>query len=127
MCSTRCVDLVCLIACVCTECPKKCTSDFFSHHWHKYFTHMENKDRYGILIVSAFHAIFCFYSTPFQFFAIIRQSMSQPIFIHFIGPLLDDRLKENLKNPETLKGCPLYSLSCLSVCLSPSYRAHLLA
>ena len=40
-----------------------------------------------------------------------------------VGPLLDDRLKENLKNPETLKGCPLYSLSCLS----PSYRAHLLA
>ena len=36
----------------------------------------------------------------------------------YIGPLLDDRLKENLKNPETLKGCPLYSLSCLSVCLS---------
>ena len=36
----------------------------------------------------------------------------------FIGTLLDDRLKENLKNPETLKGCPLYSLSCLSVCLS---------
>ena len=35
-----------------------------------------------------------------------------------IGPLLDDRFKENLKNPETLKGCPLYSLSCLSVCLS---------
>ena len=35
----------------------------------------------------------------------------------YIGPLLDDRLKENLKNPETLKGCPLYSLSCLSVCL----------
>ena len=33
-----------------------------------------------------------------------------------IGPLLDDRLKENLKkNPETLKGCPLFSLSCLSV------------
>ena len=64
--------------------PKKCTSDFFSHHWHKYFTHMENKDRYGILIISAFHAIFCFYSTPFQFFAIIRQSMSPPIFIHFI-------------------------------------------
>ena len=27
-----------------------------------------------------------------------------------VGPLLDDRLKENLKNPETLKGCPLYSL-----------------
>ena len=37
-----------------------------------------------------------------------------------IGPLLDDRLKENLKNPETLTGCPLYSLSCLSVCLSAS-------
>ena len=35
-----------------------------------------------------------------------------------IGPLLDDRLKENLKNPETLKGCTLYSLSCLYVCLS---------
>ena len=27
-----------------------------------------------------------------------------------VGPLLDDRLKENLKkNPETLKGCPLFS------------------
>ena len=89
---------VCLVYCIekkipftlgCTSrniqgVPKKCTSDFSSHHWHKYFTHMENKDRYGILIISAFHAIFCFYSTPFQFFAIIRQSMSPPIFIHFI-------------------------------------------
>ena len=48
-----------------------------------------------------------------------------------IGPLLDDRLKENMKKKtETMKGCPLFSLSCLSVCLSvrlsPSYRAHLL-
>ena len=68
-----------------TGCPKKnAPVIFFSHYWHKYFTHMENKDRYGILIISAFHAIFCFYSTPFQFFAIIRQSMSPPIFIHFI-------------------------------------------
>ena len=34
----------------------------------------------------------------------------------FIGPRLDDKLKENLKkNPETLKGCPLFSLSCRSV------------
>ena len=37
--------------------------------------------------------------------------------IQIIGPLLDDRLKETLKNPETLKGCPLCSLSCLSVCV----------
>ena len=64
--------------------PKKWTSDFSSHHWHKYFTHMENKDRYWSLIILAFHAIFCFYSTPFQFVAIIRQGMSLPIFIHFI-------------------------------------------
>ena len=34
-----------------------------------------------------------------------------------VGPLLDDGLKDNLKknNPETLRGCPLFSLSCLSV------------
>ena len=34
-----------------------------------------------------------------------------------IGPILDDKLKEN--NPETLKGCSLFSLSCmcLSACL----------
>ena len=30
-----------------------------------------------------------------------------------VGPILDDRLKE--KSPETLKGCPLFSLSCVSV------------
>ena len=36
-------------------------------------------------------------------------------FPPFFGPFLDDRLKE--KNPETLKECSLYSLSCLSVCV----------
>ena len=30
-----------------------------------------------------------------------------------IGPILDDSMKE--KNPETLEGCPQYSLSCVSV------------
>ena len=36
-----------------------------------------------------------------------------------VGPLFADRLKENLKkNPETLKGCLLFSLSCLSVSVS---------
>ena len=57
---------------------KKCASDFSSHYWHKYFTHMKNKYRYGILIISAFHAIFCFYPTPFQSLAIVRQSTSPP-------------------------------------------------
>ena len=56
----------------------KCGSDFSSHYWHKYFTHMRNKERYGILINSAFHAIFCFYPTPFQSLAIILQSTSPP-------------------------------------------------
>ena len=63
---------------------KKCASDFSSHYWHKYLMHMENKDIYGILIISAFHAISCFYSTPFQSIAIGRQSTSPPIFTHFI-------------------------------------------
>ena len=57
---------------------KKCASDFSSHYWHKYFTHIKNKDRYGILIISAFHTIFCFYPTPFQSLAIVRQSTSPP-------------------------------------------------
>ena len=52
---------------------KKCASFVFSHYWHTYFTHMENKDRYGILVVSAFHCIFCFYSTPFQSLAFVQQ------------------------------------------------------
>ena len=37
--------------------------------------HMENKDGYGILIISALHDIFCFY----QSLAIIQQSRSSPI------------------------------------------------
>ena len=61
-----------------TGCPKKMRQWFSSHYWHKYFTHMKNKDRYGILIISAFHAIFCFYPTPFQSLEIVRQSTSPP-------------------------------------------------
>ena len=56
----------------------KCASDFSSHYWHKYFTHMKNKDRYGIHMISAFQAIFCFYPTPFHLLAIVRQSTSPP-------------------------------------------------
>ena len=41
-----------------------------------------------------------------------------------IGLILDDRLKEN--NPETLKGCPLYSISCLYVYVYGGYRSYLL-
>ena len=59
-----------------------------------------------MLVVKAGVIISCVLNIPFDLAKLV------------IGPLLDDRLKKNLKNPETLKGCPLYSLSCLSVCLS---------
>ena len=58
--------------------PKKMHQWFFQSLLAQYFTHMENKDRYGILTISAFHAIFCFYPTPFQSLAIVRQSTSPP-------------------------------------------------
>ena len=35
---------------------------------------------------------------------------------NIIGPIRDDGLKE--KHSETLKGCPLYSLSCVCLCLA---------
>ena len=38
-----------------------------------------------------------------------------------IEPLLDDSLKEKLEIPETMKGCSLYSLSCMCVCVSVSF------
>ena len=68
----------CHYVCTVQGVPKKCGSDFSSHYWHKYFTHMKNSDRYEILIISAFQAIFCFYPTPFQSVAIVRQSTSPP-------------------------------------------------
>ena len=43
-----------------------------------------------------------------------------PLYNTNIGPILDDRLKEKSWNP---KRCPLYSLSCLSVCLCVYTRA----
>ena len=55
--------------------------------------------------------------------------------VSLVGSILDDRLEGKI--PETLKGCPLYSLSCLYVCLFrlsvclcvrvfAGYRAHIL-
>ena len=51
-------------------------------------------------------------------YSVLMSSLPSDTYVVGVGPLLDDRLKENLQNPDTLKGCPLYSLSCLSVCLS---------
>ena len=70
--------LKCIIRKIYRVSQKKCASDFSSHYWHTYFTHMKNKDRYGILTILAFHAIFCFYPTPFLSLAIVRQSTSPP-------------------------------------------------
>ena len=63
---------------------KKAGNEFSSHYWHKYLTHMENKDIYGILMISTFHTILCFYSIAFQSLAIVRQGMSPPTETYII-------------------------------------------
>ena len=58
-----------------------------------------------------------------EFISNIRILKSYRVFkCGFIGPILDDRLKEKMSG--TLQGCPLYSLAC--VCLSAGCIAHLL-
>ena len=39
-----------------------------------------------------------------------------------IGPILNEGKKVEGKSPETLKGCRLYSLSCVSLCVCLSVR-----
>ena len=63
---------------------KKAGNEFSSHYWHKYLTYMENKDIYGILMISTFHTILCFYSIAFQSLAIVRQGMSPPTVTYII-------------------------------------------